>query len=255
MEYTILKLAKLSGVSTRALRYYDEIGLLKPGRMEASGYRVYGEKEVDLLQQILFYRALGFPLQEIKAILSSPSFHRLAALKSHLASLQERRHTLTLLIDNVQKTILKEEGILSMSDQEKFEGLKEQLLAENEAKYGKEVRETYGDSQAEQSNQKFSNLTESEFQEMKALEREILEKLSLAVRENRSPKGPAGQEIAGLHRKWLSYSWPSYSKEAHLGLAELYVQDTRFRSYYDREAPGCAEFLHGALLFWLKGNG
>ena len=61
MEYTILKLAKLSGVSTRALRYYDEIGLLKPGRMEASGYRVYGEKEVDLLQQILFYRALGLP--------------------------------------------------------------------------------------------------------------------------------------------------------------------------------------------------
>lgn len=251
MEYTILKLAKLSGVSTRTLRYYDEIGLLKPDRLD-SGYRVYGEKEVDLLQQILFYRALGFPLQEIKAILSSPSFNRLAALNSHLDSLREQQEALTLLISNVQKTILKEEGKLSMSNQEKFEGLKKQLLTENEAKYGKEIREAYGESQTEQSNQKFSSLTENEFNEMKDLEREILERLSLAVRENRPPKGTAGREIAGMHRKWLSYSWPSYSKEAHMGLAELYVQDGRFSSYYDRETPGCAEFLRDALLFWLK---
>ncbi|NLM83141.1 MAG: MerR family transcriptional regulator, partial [Clostridiales bacterium] len=71
MEYTVSKLARLSGVSARTLRYYDAIGLLKPGRVAPNGYRVYGQREVDRLQQILFYREMGMPLLEIKKVLSS----------------------------------------------------------------------------------------------------------------------------------------------------------------------------------------
>ena len=70
MEYTILKLGKLAGVSTRTLRYYDEIGLLKPTRINSSGYRIYGSPEVDRLQQILFYRELGVGLMDIKKIVN-----------------------------------------------------------------------------------------------------------------------------------------------------------------------------------------
>ncbi len=82
MKYTINKLAKLAGVSTRTLRYYDEIGLLRPARMSSNGYRVYGQKEVDRLQQILFYRELGVPLEEIKKILSSKEFDELDRLSA-----------------------------------------------------------------------------------------------------------------------------------------------------------------------------
>ena len=68
MEYTVQKLGKMAGVSTRTLRYYDEIGILKPARINSSGYRIYGQAEVDRLQQILFYRELGVSLENIKDI-------------------------------------------------------------------------------------------------------------------------------------------------------------------------------------------
>ena len=82
MEYSIRELSRLSGVTTRALRWYDQIGLLKPGRVAESGYRYYGRAEVDRLQDILYYRALGVELAQIKACLDDPSFDRLAALQN-----------------------------------------------------------------------------------------------------------------------------------------------------------------------------
>jgi len=90
MEYTVQKLAELSGVTARTLRYYDEIGILKPARINSSGYRVYGSREVDRLQQILFYRELGMNLEEIKRILFSPCFDEIQALKQHHRKLLER---------------------------------------------------------------------------------------------------------------------------------------------------------------------
>lgn len=101
VEYTIRKLGQLAGVSTRTLRYYDEVGLLKPARINSSGYRIYNQNQVDLLQQILFYRELGVSLEEIKKILSSPSFNKLEALKEHREKLITQREQLDLLITTV----------------------------------------------------------------------------------------------------------------------------------------------------------
>ena len=88
MEYSIQELSRLSGVTTRALRWYDQIGLLKPGRVAENGYRYYGEAEVDRLQDILYYRALGVELAKIKECLDDPAFDRLTALRSHLSALE-----------------------------------------------------------------------------------------------------------------------------------------------------------------------
>ena len=98
MEYSIQQLSRLSGVSTRTLRWYDEIGLLKPGRVAGSGYRYYGPAQVDRLQDILFYRALGVELARIRECLDAPSFDRLAALRQHLAALQAQKARLEDLI-------------------------------------------------------------------------------------------------------------------------------------------------------------
>src|SRR3954451_1504741 len=105
MEYTVQKLASLAGVSTRTLRYYDEIGILKPARINSSGYRIYGPAEVDRLQQILFYRELGVSLDHIKKIITAPSFNGPIALKEHHEQLLDKRKQLDLLIANVEKTI------------------------------------------------------------------------------------------------------------------------------------------------------
>lgn len=247
MEYTIQKLAGLSGISTRTLRYYDQIGLLAPaGRLE-SGYRIYGEKEVDALQQILFYRELGLELSEIKEILESHDYDKTGALKGHLEKLKSRRKQIDMLIENVTLTILKEKGKITMTDTEKFKGFKEEMIRENEKKYGSEVREKYGDEAADASNAKLMNLTQEEYQAMENLGNEIKNLLNEAVKQGISPESETGRKAMELHKEWLSYTWKTYSRDAHIGVVQMYTADERFTQYYDEKVPGCAAFLKAAV--------
>lgn len=160
MEYTIKALAKLAGVSTRTLRYYDEIGLLKPCRINSSGYRIYGQEEVDLLQQILFYREMDMKLEEIRKIISQKGFNIDKALENHYSQLIAKREQIDQLIATIEKTIDTRKGERSMSDKEKFEGFKKEAMKQNEESYGKEIREAYGDEVVNASNKKFMNMTE-----------------------------------------------------------------------------------------------
>ena len=247
MEYTVLQLAELAGVSTRTLRYYDQVGLLTPVRDEQSGYRIYGEREVDILFQILFYKELGFGLAQIGLIIKDPNFDMGKALKCHLKSLEAKETKLRLLIETVKKTILKEEGKITMTDTEKFAGLKKSIIDQNEKLYGDEIRKSYGDSVVGKSYEKMMNLTEGQYHQMKDIESRILETLKKAVEEKADPSGEVGQQIVNMHREWLCYTWAFYSAEAHRGLGEMYVADERFRNYYDKEIAGCAAFLNNAL--------
>ncbi|WHZ04247.1 MerR family transcriptional regulator [Neobacillus sp. YX16] len=246
MEYTIQKLASLAGVSTRTLRYYDEIGILKPARINSSGYRIYGQEEVNTLQQILFYRELGVGLDSIKEIVTAPSFDGAKALREHREKLLEKKERLDLLIANVDKTIALTEGRITMSNKEKFEGFKKKMVEDNEKKYGKEIREKYGKESVEASNAKVMNMTEEQYQEVTALAEQIHTTLAKAFKTG-DPAGELAQKAAELHKQWLTYYWKEYSKEAHAGLAQMYVDDERFTAYYDKEQPGTAVFLKDAI--------
>lgn len=246
MEYTVQKLGKLAGVSTRTLRYYDEIGILKPARINSSGYRIYGQKEVDRLQQILFYRELGVSLEDIQKIVTDPSFDGTVALKEHREKLLEKRAQLDMLIANVEKTIKHTEGRIIMSNKEKFEGFKKKMIEDNEKKYGNEAREKYGNEAVEKSNAKLMNMTEEQYKEVTGLEKQLKETLAQAFATG-DPAGPLAQNAAQLHKEWLCYFWSQYSKEAHAGLAQMYVDDERFKANYDKEQPGTAEFLRDAI--------
>ncbi|MZQ85267.1 MerR family transcriptional regulator [Paenibacillus sp. 5J-6] len=246
MEYTVQSLGKLAGVSTRTLRYYDEIELLKPARINSSGYRFYGQNEVDRLQQILFYRELGVNLDRIKEIITAPTFNAEDALKEHHVQLMERRAQLDALIANVEKTLVLHEGRTAMSNKEKFEGFKQQLMDENENKYGKEIREKYGEEQVNQSNHKLKHMTQEQYDEVTRLAGEVTDSLAEAFKTG-DPASAAAQKAADLHKQWLSYYWSEYSKEAHAGLAQMYVDDERFKAYYDDKQPGTAEFLRDSI--------
>lgn len=249
MEYTVQKLGKMAGISTRTLRYYDEIGILKPARINSSGYRIYGQAEVDRLQQILFYRELGVSLESIKDIVTSPCFDSTKALAEHREKLLAKREQLDLLIANVEKTIAMAEGRIIMSDKEKFEGFKQKMIEENEKKYGQEIREKYGDDQVNKSNVKFMNMTQEQYDEWQRLSTEVIDTLKAAMAEG-DPAGELAQKTADLHRRWLSFSWGSYTKEAHAGVAQMYVDDERFKAYYDKVQPGAAEFLRDAVVIY-----
>ena len=251
MEYTIQQLAKLTGLTARTLRWYDQIGLLKPSRTAPSGCRCYGPAEVDRLQEILYYRALGVRLASIRECLDAPDFDRLDALRGHLAALESRREELDRLIGSVQRSIQAEERKIEMKDTEKFEALKQQALAENEQAYGQEARQRYGEEAVNQSNAAFAAMTPAQYQEWQALDEELRRRLEEAVKAGLSPESEEGRALAQLHRRWLSFTIP-YDPAKHRGIAELYLLDERFTAYYDRSLPGCARFLRDAVMHWVR---
>lgn len=251
MEYSINKLAKLAGVSTRTLRYYDEIKLLSPKRISSNDYRVYGQKEVDQLQQILFYRELGVPLNEIKKIILSKDYDGIAALQLHLSALKSKKKQIEVLIRNIEKTIAVSKGETTMSDKEKFEGFKQKIIEENERQYGKEIREKFGDTVLEVSNAKMMGLTVDQYEQVQELSHQINDSLKMAF-EQGAPSSELAQKVCALHKEWLGYFWNNYSKEAHLKLAQTYLNDSRFRKYYDAIAVGCAEFFYDAIKIYCE---
>lgn len=252
MEYTVKELGRLSGVTSRTLRYYDQIGLLKPLRLTEAGYRIYGGEQVERLQQILIFKELGIGLHQIAELLDAPD-SRLAALGKHLSELKRRRFELDLLIENVSKTIAEQRGELTMTDQERFEGLKKQMIEENEKKYGAELRKKYGTDAVERSNAKLSEMTAGQMEDAERLKEEFERTLKEAMQ-----TGDAGGELANracdLHRQWLACYSDSYSPEYHRGLGEMYVCDERFTAYYDKIAPGCAAFLKDAIDAYCEGG-
>lgn len=252
MEYTVSQLARLSGVSARTLRYYDEIALLKPKRTSSSGYRIYGQVEVDLLQQILFYRELEMKLEEIKEIIVAEDFEIEVALANHLVALSEERSRLNRLIETVEKSLVEKRGGERMADKEKFEAFKKEAIAKNEEKYGEEIREKYGDKTINDSNKKIEGMTQEEYDAYVLLTEKLNTKLGEATKQG-DPASELAQEVAALHKDWLVGVWPAglYDAEKHYYLSLMYVEDPRFKAYYEQIAPGAAEFLHEALKIYL----
>lgn len=251
MEYTVQKLSRLAGVSPRTLRFYDEIGILKPARINSSGYRIYGRKEVDALQQILFYRELGVPLEDIREIMASPGFDALKALREHHGKLLEKRERLDRLILNVEKSIAAREEKTNMRDDEKFEGFKRSLVEENEGRYGKEAREKYGDKAVDRSNNMVLNMSKEQHEALTRLSYELIEVLKDAFKTG-DPAGELAQKAADMHRQWLCFFWNEYTREAHAGVAQMYVEDERFTEYYDKHQPVLARFLRDAVLIYTR---
>ena len=134
-----------------------------------------------------------------------------------------------------------------MENKDKFEGFKKELIDKNEEIYGSEIRKKYGENTKDKSNAKIMGMTQEDYNNFKQLEKEIIDTLNLAMDEGDS-KGKLAMKACELHKKWLSYTWNFYSKEAHRNLGEIYTQDERFKKYYDDNRKGMAEFLRDALI-------
>lgn len=252
MEYSIRELSELAGVSARTLRYYDEIGLLKPLYVNEAGYRYYGDKELAILQQILFYRERGFDLKRVQKILYQKDFDIMNALEEHLLELEEQRKHMESLIRTVKQTIMSMKGEYEMSDKEKFEAFKERVIRQNEEAYGAEIRKKYGDDEADAANQTVLNMSEEDWERFKNLGAEICTRLEEAVRGGVKPESDEAKRIVLLHKEWLGKTWKKYTREAHKAIAAMYISDERFKLYYDREVSGCAEFLEQAIRYWIE---
>lgn len=239
--------AELTGVSVRTLRHYEACGLLSPQR-QPNGYRSYGPAEEDRMQQVLLYRELGMSLADIRRALDDPGFDRRAALERHLEALVARRARLDGIIASVQRTLAETDGGARMRADEKFEAFKQGLVHENERRFGAEVRERWGDEAADASNARLMGLGEEEFRQASELEATVRREVVAGLADG-DPEGAHARAAASAHAGWLRAFWPdgAYTPEAHASLAQMYLDDGRFRAYYDAWAPGAAEFLVRAI--------
>lgn len=250
MEYSIQSLARMAGISTRTLRYYHKIGLLLPSRTAQNGYRLYGPAQVDALQHILYYRALGMPLAQIRNIVQNPAFDAAHAMQQHLNTLLVRRAELDKLIHTAQQTLLCQKGGTPMQDTEKFEGFKRELIEQNEQQHGAEVRQKYGETAAEAANMRLMQMTEKQHTTFKQTEEELNTTLRAAVQEG-DATGETACRAAELHKQWLTFTLPQYTADTHRALVDMYTADERFAAYYEKIVPGGAAFLRQAVYAYL----
>ena len=162
--------------------------------------------------------------------------------------LLDKRNQLDALMQTYKKhTITK--GEITMSYKEKFKDFTQQLIDDNETKYGEEIRKKFSNEIVDASNAKIKGMTQEDYAKVEALSAEVNEALKIAF-EQGDPASELAQKACELHKKWLCYFWDSYTKEAHIGIAQMYVDDPRFTAYYDKIADGCAVFLRDAILVY-----
>lgn len=237
---TVKQLSKLAGVTPRTLHHYDEIGLLKPSRVGDNGYRYYGEESLLRLQQILFYRELDIPLDEIKNILGRRDFDVLGALHSHKDALQKQVIRLNRLIHTVDNTINHLKGNTIMNDKAYFEGFSE----EEQEKYAVEAEQLYDAETVRESNRKWKSYSAAKKEAIMAEGKAIYMDLIAAM-----PKGAASKDVQDILVRWrkhMDYFWTP-NLDQLLALANGYNDDPRFKANFDKMHPQLAEFMREAV--------
>jgi DNA-binding transcriptional MerR regulator len=247
MAMKVKEVADLVGISVRTLHYYDEIGLLTPEETTESGYRLYSDENLETLQQILFFKELGFPLKKIKEIINRPSFDRHEALVLQRKMLLEKRKRLDKMIATIEKTIQHMKGEIQMTNKEKFEGFD---FSHNP--YEQEARELWGDEAVDKANAKLGNMTKEEQEAMTKEMNSIYQKL--ASLRNGSPESDEAQAAIKEWYDFLNNNFGNYSLEAFKGLGQMYVDDERFTKNIDQFGEGLAKFMRDAMAVFADKN-
>lgn len=244
MKYTINQLAKISGVSTRTLRFYDEIELLKPAFYGDNQYRYYQEEQLFTLQQILFFRELEFSLNDIKAILSSNDFDKIDSLQQHKSSLQsniDRTHT---LINTIDKTISHLRGKLKMRTEDMFAGF-DPIKQQEHEKYMLETG-LMSQKQIDDSWKRAANWKKQDWERFKECGETLNQALAKAVKEGNAVDSDVVQQLIQQHYDWINNFWTP-DRKTYKDLGKMYLEHPDYRFFYNRYYPDLVEFIVKAM--------
>jgi DNA-binding transcriptional MerR regulator len=252
-NYSVKQLANLAGVSVRTLHLYDQKGLLKPSVRTEAGYRMYGEKELLRLQQILFYKELDFSLEAIKNLLKKPDFDLLQALEHHKTALQARKDRMNDLLLTIDKTMLKLKGEIMLTHEDLYEGFSK----EKAEAYRKEAIAAYGEEQVGKSENHLKAAGKKGFEALKVEQQDIVQNLLSLMKED--PKSADVQRqiarhYANIRQFWGTAGADDPQEEAYSGLGELYVNDDRFTMIDNKPNPDFAQFMREAMRYFAETN-
>ena len=244
---TVGQLARLSGVTVRTLHHYDETGLLRPtGRTEA-GYRLYDADDVTRLQQILFYRELGFALDEVAELLDDPTVDPVDHLTRQHELLGARIRHLEQMRAAVQRHLEARQMDIQLTPEEMLEVFGEDHSAHHEARQA-EAEQRWGDTDAwAQSRRRAARYSKDDWSQAMAEQQAAAQRLVDALAAGLPPDSPAAMDAAEAHRQQITRWFYDCSYEMHRGLADMYVQDPRFTATYEDMAEGLATYVRDAV--------
>lgn len=240
MGMKVKEVAELVGISIRTLHHYDQIGLLTPKEITNSGYRLYSEENLETLQQILFFKEIGFTLMEIKKIINSPSFNRKEALVLQRKMLIEKRKKVDKMIETIDKTIKHMAGEIQMTNEVRFEGFNVEFN-----QFEEEARLRWGNQSIDEINAKIKKMSKDEQNDLSDRWDTIFNKLAYLRYQS-----PESQDVQAAIKEWydfLNKNFSKYSLDAFYGLGQLYINDERFTKNIDRYGKGLAKFMSEAM--------
>ena len=242
--YTVGRVAELAGVTVRTLHHYDQIGLLTPGGRSDAGYRRYDDSDLERLQQILFYRELGFPLEEIVTILGEPGAGAEVHLRRQRELLGERIARLELMVTAIDREMEARSMGYQLTPEERFEVWGDF----NPDDYADEVEERWGDTDAyKESHKRTSRYTKEDWLAIKAEAEAATTRMIEAMKAGEPPESEAAMDAAEAHRQHISRWFYECSYQMHVGLGEMYVADPRFTKTYEDMAEGLAAYTSAAI--------
>ena len=244
MSYSAGDVARLSGVSVRTLHHYDEIGLLSPSGRTRAGYRQYEGDDLERLQQILCYRALGFDLRKIAAILDDPRIDPLDHLRKQRELLESKLEHLSEMVRTVEKMMEARKMGINLNPDEMFEVFGDFDPAEHQA----EVEERWGKTDAfKESQKRTSKYKKEDWKRLGKEAEEIGARLADAMTKGLPAGGVAAMDLAEQARLHIDRWFYPCSHEMHRNLGEMYVADPRFAKHYEDRAPGLAVYVRDAI--------
>ena len=242
---TVSEVARLANVSVRTLHHYDEIGLLVPSGRTAAGYRLYGRDDLDRLQEILLFRELEIPLDDIATLLSGGAFDRRAALELQREMLLQKAVRTEALIASVERAINAERTGVRMTTEEMFEVFGDFDPAE----YEEEVQERWGETDAyRESSRRTAKYTKADWERFKAESEQIGTDTARLMDAGVPASDPRAMDLAEQARMQIDTWFYPCSHEMHVNLAAMYLADPRFTATYEKIHEGMAQYWHDAIL-------
>ncbi|WP_053669738.1 MerR family transcriptional regulator [Streptomyces sp. NRRL B-1140] len=245
MSYSVGQVAGFAGVTVRTLHHYDDIGLLVPSERSHAGHRRYSDADLDRLQQILFYRELGFPLEEVAALLDDPEADPRAHLRRQHELLTARIEKLSKMAAAVEQAMEARTMGLNLTPEEKFE-----VFGDNDPEqYAEEVEARWGDTdEYADSQRRTASYTKEDWKRIQAEAADWGERYGALMSADEPPTGEAAMALAEEHRQHICTWFYECSYEIHRCLGDMYVSDERFKAFYDALRPGLAEHLRDAIV-------
>jgi len=244
-KYSVNQVARLSGITVRALHHYDQIGLLKPAMRSEKKYRYYDESDLLRLQQILFYRELDFSLEQTRNILDDSDFDFVEALKTHRQTLVQKHKRLNQLIQTVDQALEKIQGDqnMALNDKDLYQGFDQEKID----RWNREVDEKHDPQKVAESRRNVGKMSQEQFNTVQ----EQGERATLAIAENmdKDASSPEVQSLIKDHHAWIEnfYVCPAM---LYTGLGQMYVENPEFADFYEKIKPGLAVFMCQAMAYY-----